>query len=137
LESTAERVVEMGAVVLVWPALIGSVIAYGLATARHSRRLAAIGWALASPMLGYLALSARFRYSAPIAWCALGLSVWAVKRRPGVALAFLAPWAAHVLFLGYMVGRSHWHGARTSMPAPGDRIAVAGAKTGASHGTSR
>jgi hypothetical protein len=54
-------------------------------------------------MLLYLAMTPRFKYSAPFAWCALGLSVWSVRGHRRVAAALLLPAVVQILFVAFLV----------------------------------
>ena len=83
--------------------MAASSIAFALALVRGSRKYAVVGWGLASPMLLYLAMTPGFRYSAPIAWCALGLSAWSVRDHRGVTVALLLPAVVQIVFLAVLV----------------------------------
>jgi hypothetical protein len=104
LESPAERVVELAAMLLGWPAIALSVICFGAAVRRRSRPLAFAGCCLALPMFLYLTMTPGFRYLAPLGFVGLVLATWRVRDGHRlVTLALLLPAFGQILLLAYGV----------------------------------
>ena len=90
----------MVAILLGWPAVAVSVICFGAAVLRRSRRLAIAGCCLALPMFLYLTMTPRFRYLAPLGFLGLGLAAWRIREAHWlVTIALLVPAVGQILVL--------------------------------------
>ena len=91
-------------VLLGWPAIFVSLIAFLLAVVRKSRPAAVVGCLFAAPMFLYLSLSPRYFLLAPLAFLLLCVLTWRIRQAGWLAVVAMAlPATSILVWLGIQV----------------------------------
>lgn len=91
-------------VLLGWPAIAAAIATMVLATLKRSRRLSALGCALAAPFFLYLALTPAFRWLAVAAFTLLAVHAWRLDRaHPLASVLLVLPAFCLLAWLGWTV----------------------------------